>query len=96
MSAPVHGNRLTLEDKLFTVRRKRLRQAHVTVDAKLCADCTGRICTSICPAGVYVWNQTENRLEVKHDNCLECGACRVACDMDSIQWSNPLWGEGIS
>jgi len=85
--------KVNVDDKLFTVRRKPLKDSHINVDAKLCNDCLNRVCTYICPAEVYLWNKEENRIDIRYENCLECGACRVACE--NIDWSNPIWGAGI-
>ena len=95
MSTVGDENRVSLEDKLFTVRRKSFQEPHIRVDVELCRECLKRVCTYICPADVYVWNEAENRLEIRYEDCLECGACRVACGMHSIEWSNPVWGAGI-
>jgi len=86
----------SLEGKLFTVRRKAARESHIKVDRLLCARCVSRVCTYICPAGVFVWDQARDTLDVRHENCLECGTCRVACEMQAIEWSYPVWGTGIS
>ena len=88
--------RLSLDEKLFTVRRKPVSQPHITLDEELCRECGKRTCTYICPAGVYEWREAEGRVHVAYENCLECGACRVACGMSSIEWSNPAWGEGVA
>ncbi|GAG34346.1 unnamed protein product [marine sediment metagenome] len=88
-------NRVGLPEKLFTVRRKSLKESHIRVDARLCRECLTRICTYVCPAGVYEWNEAEGRVAISYEDCLECGACRVACEMHSIEWSNPVWGVGI-
>jgi len=85
---------ISLEDKLFTVRRKTLNQSHITLDEQLCSECLNRICTYVCPAEVYVWDEAKKKIDVRYENCLECGACRVACD--GIQWANPAWGTGIA
>jgi len=90
--APIVG----LDAKLFTVRRKSLPESHIRLDAELCRECSKRVCTYVCPAGVYVWNEAEDRMDIRYEDCLECGACRVACGMDSIEWTNPVWGAGIS
>jgi ferredoxin like protein len=87
-------NQLSLEDKLFTVRRKHLSQSHITVDNRLCGECLNRICTYICPAEVYIWDENTCKIDARYENCLECGACRVACE--AIEWVNPAWGEGIA
>ena len=96
MSTAAGETRLSMDEKLFTVRRKSLKESHIRVDEQLCRECLRRACTYVCPAEVYVWNEAENRLSIRYENCLECGACRVACGMDSIEWSNPLWGAGIA
>ena len=96
MSAEGRDNPLSLEEKLFTVRRKDLREPHIRLDLQLCRECLNRICTYVCPAQVYVWNDAEKRIDVSYENCLECGTCRVACGMEAIEWSNPMWGAGIS
>ena len=88
------NNQLSLDDKLFTVRRKSLAESHITLDEQLCRECLNRICTYICPAEVYLWDEAKNEIDVRFENCLECGACRVACD--GIDWSNPVWGTGIA
>lgn len=88
-------NKLSLEDKLFTVRRKNYRESHIKLDPQLCKDCSSRICTRICPAEVYLWNEAEDRVDIRYENCLECGTCRVACEMHNIEWSNPVGGAGI-
>jgi ferredoxin like protein len=86
----------TLEEKLFTVRRKDLRESHIKLNPRFCVECSGRSCTYICPAEVYVWDEAEKKIDVRYENCLECGTCDVACEMNAIEWSNPVWGEGIS
>jgi len=84
-----------LEDKLFTVRRRDYRESHIRVDCRLCEDCSSRICTHICPAEVYVWDEDKRTVHVHYENCLECGACRVACEMACIEWVTPTGGTGI-
>lgn len=86
---------LSLEDKLFTVSRRRQKESHIKVDSSLCGACSSRICTRICPAGVYVWNEEEESIRIQYENCLECGSCRVACEMGAIEWMNPPGGTGI-
>lgn len=87
--------KLSLEDKLFTVHRKEYKKSHITVDKNLCRDCLSRVCTRICPAGVYEWDEKKAEISIQYENCLECGTCRVACEMHSIEWSNPAAGAGI-
>ena len=89
-------HRAGLEEKLFTVRRKVARESHIKVEEAMCRQCSGRICTYVCPAQVYVWDESEERIDIRHENCLECGACWVSCELYAIEWSNPVWGTGIS
>ena len=86
-------DRLSLDDKLFTVRRMLSAQSHISVDQHACRECLNRICTCVCPAEVYVWEEATRTIDIRYENCLECGACRVACEM--IEWENPAWGAGI-
>ena len=90
------GDPASLEGKLFTVRRTIASESHIKVDRSLCKRCVSRVCTTICPAGVFVWDRAADRVEVRHENCLECGMCWVACEMQAIEWSYPVWGAGIS
>jgi ferredoxin like protein len=84
---------LNLDDMLFTVRRMPLKTSHISIDKHFCKECLNRICTYICPAEVYVWDDAKKEIEINYENCLECGACRVACEV--IKWTNPPWGTGI-
>ena len=90
-----HTKKLSLEDKLFTVRRRQYNESHINVNVELCRDCSSRICTRVCPAEVYVWNGEKHGVDVQYENCLECGTCRIACEMDAIEWTNPPGGMGI-
>jgi len=94
MAIAEENNQLSLEDKLYTIRRKPLKASHISLDEQLCKECLNRICTYICPAEVYVWHEAKNKIDIRYENCLECGACRVACD--GIEWANPAWGTGIA
>jgi ferredoxin like protein len=87
------SEQLNLDNKLYTVRRKPLNRSHISLDEHLCRECLNRICTYICPAEVYLWDESSRKIDVRYENCLECGACRVACD--GIEWTNPAWGTGI-
>ncbi len=87
---------VSLEEKLFTVRRRAGRESHIKLDVELCKSCVSLVCTYICPAEVFVANDAENGVDVRYENCLECGTCQVACEMCAIEWSNPIWGAGVS
>lgn len=91
------SSEVSLEDKLYTVHYEVDRDhPHITVVQEICSTCQKRICTFICPAGVYVQDKgTENRIIVRHENCLECGTCRVACPKEGIRWQCPAGGMGV-
>lgn len=85
---------LSIEDKLFLVRRKKDRQSHIKIDSKKCRHCGHKICLIICPAKAY--EESHRKIEVAYENCLECGSCRVACTENAIAWENPRGGFGVS
>ena len=67
---------------------------HVRVkDPELCRRCEERPCTFICPAAVYIWENTA--LTVQYSGCLECGSCRFACPHDNLEWTYPRGGFGV-
>ena len=86
----------SLEDRLVTVSRKPSAKSHITIKTNLCTKCLTHICTQICPAGVYEWNKAKKAIDISHENCLECGACHIACEMQNIDWSYPLNGTGVA
>lgn len=71
------------------------QSSHLRVkDMAVCHRCADRPCIAICPAAVYEWE--EPQLLVLYEGCLECGACRVVCPSDNIDWSYPRGGFGVS
>ena len=87
---------LSLEEKLFTIVRKQHQQSHIKLQPQVCKQCLRRICLSICPAGAYLWDEQKQQIQIRHEDCLECGTCWIACEMQNIEWSNPVGGSGIS
>lgn len=71
--------------------------SHLTLsDPKLCLSCALRPCIPVCPAEVYRWEG--ERLRIRYENCLETGACRVACQSlgnHALRWALPPAGRGI-
>ncbi len=88
--------KLTLEQKLFLNGFRPDHNAHVKLkDPEKCKTCKKRICTFICPVQAYRWE--EDQLTIFHEGCLECGACRIACqDCDNLEWSYPRGGNGVN
>ena len=85
-----------LEEKLSTVKTNPDVDSHLVPDVLACRKCFNKACLCVCPAGVYEWNEKEQHLVVKYENCLECGACRIACTTQSIFWKYPRSNFGIT
>ncbi|MBI5016740.1 MAG: 4Fe-4S dicluster domain-containing protein [Deltaproteobacteria bacterium] len=87
---------LTVEERLYADETRPDRASHLTIaDPERCRECAGRECTVVCPAATYEWNAEETRVAVRFENCLECGACRLACPHANITWRYPMGGMGI-
>lgn len=83
-----------LEDKLYTVKYTPDTVSHLYPVQEQCRLCKSKICTVICPAGVYEWDGT--KLLVNFENCLECGACRISCKKCSLGWEYPKGTKGVT
>ena len=83
-----------LDEKLYTVRYTPDTESHLLPVQECCKICKSKICTVICPAGVYSWEN--NKLIVNYENCLECGACRIACETSSLGWEYPKGNKGVT
>jgi ferredoxin like protein len=70
---------------------------HLTLsDPALCRTCEKKPCIRVCPAEVYHWET--DRLRISYENCLETGACRVACEtigQRALVWAYPAAGRGV-
>lgn len=86
---------MTLDEKLFTIKYTPDTESHLKPDQEKCKECLSKVCTNICPAQVYEWNEDEKNLTVNHENCLECGACRIACEHKCIGWEYPKGNKGV-
>jgi ferredoxin like protein len=86
---------MNLDDCLSRVRYKvDTDRPHIRVDESACRTCDHRRCINVCPAGVYSWSN--QRMSVRWERCLECGACRVVCEPEVLSWKYPCGGFGIS
>lgn len=83
----------SLDDKLYKVKYVTDSECHLNPDESKCLQCIEKICTIICPANVYNYNESEKKLTVSYEKCLECGACRIACR--HINWKYPRSGKGV-
>lgn len=84
----------SLEDKLYTTKFTPDTKSHLHPVQEKCRICKTKICTIICPAGVYEWDGT--KLIVNYENCLECGACKIACEQCSLGWEYPRGNKGVT
>ena len=83
-----------LDEKLYTLKYTPDTESHLLPVQECCCICKSKICTIICPAGVYSWEN--NKLVVNFENCLECGACRIACETGSLGWEYPKGNKGVT
>ncbi|MCL6517027.1 ferredoxin family protein [Alicyclobacillus sp.] len=89
--------RMSVEDRLYTVRYRVDDKSHLQVrNPDVCAACPTKACEWFCPADVYTWEPTDQRLLIAYENCLECGTCRIACVEHNIEWVYPTGGYGIA
>ena len=65
-------------------------------DPHLCQTCVLKPCIKVCPAEVYHWDA--GHVRINYENCLELGACRVACHElgnRALQWDFPVGSRGV-
>lgn len=85
---------MNIENKLYTVKYSPDTISHLKPDVEVCKNCKNKCCTFICPAKVYEWDEENKNLIVNYENCLECGACRIACS--NVQWEYPKGTKGVT
>ena len=85
-----------LDNKLGTVKYTPDNTSHLRPNNDDCKKCKTKCCTYICPAGVYEWSDEQRKLIVNFENCLECGACRIACEKQSLEWEYPKGTKGVT
>ena len=84
---------MAIEDKLTTIRFNVDAEPHIKVNTEICETCLEKSCLYVCPVQNYVLE--DGKLVFSWQGCLECGACRVACTRDAIDWAYPRGGFGI-
>ena len=87
---------MNIDDKLNKLKYNCDVNSHLLPEQDKCLNCQSKICTVICPANVYEWDENNNKLIVNFENCLECGACKIACEKNCIKWSYPKSGKGVT
>ncbi len=89
------NNEKSIQNKLATVKYNCSNNCHLVLNQSKCYKCKNKVCTYICPAGVYSLDLNTNEIVVQYENCLECGACRIACPKNAIDWNYPPAGCGV-
>ncbi|MBP2031727.1 ferredoxin like protein [Clostridium algifaecis] len=86
--------KVNIDDNLYLNTYNADTLPHLTIkDQKICDNCKEKICTFICPARVYECK--DGHVTVCYEGCLECGACRIICPYNNIDWNFPRGGFGI-
>lgn len=88
-------NSKEIQNKLTTVKYNCDNTTHLVVNQEICKKCKEKTCMYICPANVYDLDETTGEIIVQYENCLECGACKIACPKRNIDWKYPSSGSGV-
>ncbi len=88
-------NNIDIEKKLATVKYVTDTQSHLHPNQEDCRVCESKCCAIVCPAKVYEWCEERQELLVNYENCLECGACKIACEKKSLGWEYPKGTKGV-
>lgn len=87
---------MSIDDKLAKVKYVSDEDSHIINNPEKCLKCKKRFCTFVCPAHVYEWDESAENLIINHENCLECGACRISCKEQSLEWCYPKGTKGVT
>jgi ferredoxin like protein len=91
------AGRLPLSDRLGSDSFQTDKTPHLRVDdPRICVGCELKPCIRVCPAEVYHWET--DHLRINYENCLELGACRVAClkmGKGALRWEYPQASRGV-
>lgn len=70
---------------------------HVDIrDQDRCQNCREKRCLAVCPSAVFRWDHLpEHPVQVLYRQCVECGACRLACPAENIVFVYPRGGYGV-
>ncbi|MBI4370325.1 MAG: 4Fe-4S dicluster domain-containing protein [Elusimicrobia bacterium] len=89
---------MSVDDRLGLLTYKNDHESHIKINNHdVCVNtCKDKPCTVLCPAAVYVWNGQAKQIKVQHENCIECGGCRMICPYHNIACDWPRGGFGVS
>ncbi len=85
----------TIEEKLYIVDFCPDIDSHIKVNQDLCLICKNKDCTKFCPSNVFAWSDVDEQIIITYENCLECGACRMGCPYEAIEYKHPKAGFGL-
>ena len=84
---------MDLIDKLARIRFHVDHMPHIKIDKVLCKTCQNKPCLYVCPVKNYILEEEE--IVFSWQGCLECGACRLACENKAVDWIYPRGGFGV-
>jgi len=84
---------MDLEEKLSRVRFRVDQTPHIKIERSLCRACLNRPCLYVCPVKNYVLDGED--IVFSWQGCMECGACRIVCENNAVEWSYPRGGFGL-
>lgn len=65
-------------------------------EQSVCTACSSKPCLSLCPSRVFQWdNAAAHPVLILYKQCVECGACRLACPQANIDFHFPAGGYGV-
>ncbi|WP_425061010.1 hypothetical protein SCACP_17770 [Sporomusa carbonis] len=90
---------MTLNDKiaLINFNPDDTRQHVAIVSQEQCCNCQDKQCLNVCPTRVFKWDyQPGSPILVYYQQCVECGACRLACQFNNVEFEYPYGGYGVA
>ena len=84
---------MTIEQRLALNHYDVDTEPHIKIKTDVCQECAGDRSIRL-PSGMLKFK--EDKMSFSYEGCLECGSCRISCDLEAIEWSYPRAGFGIS
>ena len=89
-------SKLAAKIALIEFRPDETWQHVVIADQEKCRSCPDKNCLRVCPAGVFAWDNIPGHpVLFRYRQCVECGACRLACPEGAVEFSYPHGGYGV-
>ena len=86
-----------VDSRLGLLTYKNDHESHIKIKSKdVCVKCPDKPCVALCPAAVYTWQDSMKEIKVQHENCIECGGCRMICPYLNIDCVWPRGGMGVA